>query len=553
MPGATPFPSGTSTIRGRVTTTGDEPLDAVQISIGTRSAQTNADGRYEVTGLAGGSYPVQASKESFVPWRYRQTALDEREPAMVTVGDDQAVDDIDIVLPKAAVVSGRVVEPGGRIVANARVMPVVSVFQNGRRRLRPVWTRMVRHDVTTNDRGEFVLSELPPGDYFVLALPPAGPSAAALDPRQPGLAPALYPAAASLTAAAPLRVDFGDVRNGLDITLSTAARFEIRGVVFDRSGRPAREGRVQALRRGYLPSMDFEYGLAGEAAVQADGSYVLRGLRPERYGLRALLQTAEADRVEQRIADRLESTAWSVVDVGQQDVDRVRLSASRLATVRGRVSFDDASAAQSIAPSDVCARPNAWDLDDAWFGVGERISTPGPDSAGRLSPGYTFEWRLLPGRLALSAGLCSDGPFATTPSWQVKRIVAGGRVVTDEGVDVGTDGLDDIEIVLTIGPRLTGVVRDAQGTPRANRPVIVFSRDSTRWARLRNRYFAIGFTDPQGRYQAAAPPGEYYAAAVERGTIETWSDPEFLEKLAAAAVRVSLTEREASQVDLVVR
>lgn len=552
-PAAASITSGTSIIRGRVTTTGNDPIGGVRVSIGPLSAQTSADGRYEITGLTAGSYLVLAAKDSFVPWRHGQGTLDEREPTMVTVVDHQAADDIDIALPAAAAVAGRVVEPGGRAVANARVMLAEPVFENGRRRLRPVWTQMVRRQAFTDNQGEFVLSDLWPGDYFLLAIPPveAGRQST-LGPRPPGLAPTLYPAATGPRAASRIRLDFGTLRGGLDIILNTTARFDVRGVVLDRWGRPARDGRVQAMRRGDLPSMDFDDGLAGEATVQSDGSYALEGLRPGRYGLRALLPSTDADTVEERIRNRLETTAWSIVDVGERDLNGVDLRAAHLITVRGRVSFDDRSAAQSIAPADVCVQPAAWDPDDAWLGVGERVTSAGPGSAGRLAPGFVFEWRMRPGRLALNARLCDDNPFGTTPSWLIKRIVAGGRLFTDDAVDVDANGMDDIEIVLTVGPRLSGIVSDAKDTPQVNRVVIVFSQDRTHWERPRNRFFALGFTDGRGRYDVSVPPGSYHVAVAPHGSLDIWRDPEFLDPLVATAVRVSLAERDARTVNLVV-
>lgn len=177
---------------------------------------------------------------------------------------------------------------------------------------------------------------------------------------------------------------------------------------------------------------------------------------------------------------------------------------------------------------------------------------PGQSAAGRLGRDHTFEWRILPGRLAIAAKRCDDSPFDTPPTWLVKQIVAGGRDVTDEGLDVGADGLNDVEVMLTAGARLAGVVRGEDGAPQPNRVVIVFSQDRAHWTHLRNRHSATSVTDPQGRFLAAVPPGDYHVAAIERGSILTWSDPEFLESLVPTATRISLTDRDARAIDLVV-
>lgn len=353
---AASLPSGRSVIRGRVTSADGRPVAMAYVWIGPHSTMTGPDGRYEVGRVVQGAYAVQVWKDGFLHWRYQQTAVDDRDIVQVTVGDGVTVESIDVVLPRGAVVTGRVLEPGGMAVPGVHVMTVQRVFQHGRHRLMPYWGSPFPGRVVTNERGEFGLTGVPPGEYYLLAAPPepaAIPPVAGIRPS--ALVPTFHPAASRLAAASQFRLDPGAVLSGIDVTLVAADLFEVSGEVVDRSGRSARAGRVQALRRDDLPAAVVALHSVIETEVRPDGGFVLRGLRPGRYGLRALLPTPDAHHVERRIANQREHTASTVVEVGEQDVNGVRLAAARLVTVRGRVTFDDVSAGALTVPR-TCVR-----------------------------------------------------------------------------------------------------------------------------------------------------------------------------------------------------
>jgi hypothetical protein len=512
------------------------------------------DGRFEFRELPAGRYEVSAFTSGFLRWRYRQRAMDDRDIATVDVADGQIVDNIEMALPRGGVVTGRVVDGEARPVANIGVRLVRREFSLGRIELLPLSNAPLPGGegfaALTNDRGEYQLFGVPPGDYFVVASSLAPREASWIGPNglRVAYANTFYPGATGPSTAARLFLGFADVRHDITIRRVTVPVFEIRGYVIDKTGERVSSGRVQALSRGNLSHGSFGLGLEAEARIQPTGEFVLTNVRPGRYSVRVLLEPPDlraGSAVERRI-NSFNSMGGVAVDVNNEDLTGLRLAAPGLAHVRGSVVFDDATATASIVPAAVCATPTVWDADDGWLGVGTLVATPGSRDmylTGTTGSGYQFEWTTMTGHIGATAYLCAER-LTHQRTWHVKEIRANGRDVTDSGFDVDAVHPPDLQIVLTNQqPRLTGLVMDASGSPRANRVVIVFAQDRTRWSMSSSRYVAVVFTDGSGRYRATVPAGDYYVAATEQGTMGSWTDPEFLASLVPHALRVSLRER----------
>ena len=123
--------TGRSTIRGRVLSSDDgQPiLQATVFIISTpdrrgRWELTDADGRYEFRDLPAGRYSINASKPTFVNWAYGQTQPN-GSGTPLALADNQAADNIDIRLPRGAVITGRVTDESGEPVPNDGINSLV--------------------------------------------------------------------------------------------------------------------------------------------------------------------------------------------------------------------------------------------------------------------------------------------------------------------------------------------------------------------------------------------------------------------------------------------
>src|SRR5262245_40069076 len=161
---------GTGRLRGRVLAAGDtnSALRRAQVrisgpDIGTKTALTDTQGRFEFKDLPAGRFTVSVSKSGFVTMQYGQSRpFEPGRPIELT--DGQLMDKADVALPRGSVLAGRVVDEFGEAVAEADVTAMRMQYQNGRRRLVPSG-----RNASTNDLGQFRLYGLPPGEYYVSA------------------------------------------------------------------------------------------------------------------------------------------------------------------------------------------------------------------------------------------------------------------------------------------------------------------------------------------------------------------------------------------------
>src|SRR5258708_21677581 len=161
--------TGTGSLRGRVPaneTGGAGRRARARISgpeIGTKTALTGGQGRYEFRDLPAGRFLVSVSKSGFVTMQYGQNRP--FEPGRpLDLADAQKMDKVDVSLPRGGVRAGRVVDELGEAVADADVTAMRMQFANGKRRLVPSG-----RNSTTNDLGQFRVYGLPPGEYYVSA------------------------------------------------------------------------------------------------------------------------------------------------------------------------------------------------------------------------------------------------------------------------------------------------------------------------------------------------------------------------------------------------
>src|SRR4029453_18943809 len=160
---------GPGRLRGRVIAgdTGSAVRRAqVRISgseIGTKTALTDTQGRYEFRDLPAGRFNVSVSKSGFVTMQYGQNRPFEPGRPIELV-DAQKMDKADVALPRGSVLAGRVADEFGEAVAEAEVTAMRMQYTNGRRRLVPSGRNGI-----TNDLGQFRIYGLPPGEYYVSA------------------------------------------------------------------------------------------------------------------------------------------------------------------------------------------------------------------------------------------------------------------------------------------------------------------------------------------------------------------------------------------------
>jgi hypothetical protein len=258
--------------------------------------------------------------------------------------------------------------------------------------------------------------------------------------------------------------------------------------------------------------------------IKPDGSFTIGGLAPGSY----VLQTNGMSGPDGE-------AATAEVTVNGDDVDGIRLVASKPAVASGRI-VADAAAAQALRPSSlrVAVQPVVFDMP--------MIGMTGPAV---VNDDLTFEVKTRPGKMKVTL----VGP---TPGWTVRAVRYRGVDVTDSGIEFrANENVSDIELELTNRvTELGGVVTNGRAEAIKDYTVIVFPQDREKWM-PGSRYVRSGRPDQDGRFKLSGlPPGDYYIVAVDYLDQDNWTEIENLERARAKATSVSVNEGETKSVDL---
>lgn len=162
---------GTGMIVGQVVT-GDAgtPVRRARVNLsgaelrGQRSTTTDEEGRFVFTQLPAGRYTMTASKTGFVSIAYGAKSAG-RAGTPIQLEDGQKLESKPIAMPKGGVVTGIVLDEFGEPSPGTSVRALRMVMRTGEKRLESAGTG------TTDDRGQYRIYGLQPGQFILTAQP----------------------------------------------------------------------------------------------------------------------------------------------------------------------------------------------------------------------------------------------------------------------------------------------------------------------------------------------------------------------------------------------
>ena len=246
---------------------------------------TDQDGRFVLDRVAPGSYRIDAQKTGFVS--LNQPGQNSSVTADVVAG---RVTTFDLKLQKGAVITGRVIDPSGEPMADVSIMALRRMpTRSGvpAPRLIPAGGPGAQ----TNDIGEFRVSGLAAGDYYIAAMPRGrSPFGAAGTAPPSGTArttttTTFYPGTVSQDAAQPIAVTAGAEVNNISFAIQSAPAFRVSGIVVDENGEPVAGAMVTVMgdpRNGMLMG-----GPVGNARTRDNGRFVVGDLTAGSYRVSA--------------------------------------------------------------------------------------------------------------------------------------------------------------------------------------------------------------------------------------------------------------------------
>jgi len=566
-------PQGTSTITGRVLTADSgRPVKRARVFVsgggrGANTTTTDDQGRYSIASLAAGNYTVTASKAGFVDAVYGQ-----RRPLQpgtpVQVADGQAVGAIDLRLTRGGVITGHVADEDGEPLTRALVTVQRYQYVRGERQLTPAGGDQ------TDDRGQYRVFGLTPGEYYVSASTTglgeligrglqqlaagmavgggrggrgAGPGGLGMfgvssEPEPTGYAPTYFPGVVNAPEAGRIAVGPGQEVGGIDFQIQLVALATVTGIV---SGA---EDNVMVMLAPHESTGGPLARLGGQVLtgrVQADGTFSISSVPPGRY---VAIARSRGRNGEPRVGSQ-------PLIVNGQNIEGIALSLQPGVTLSGNITVESSG---TPAPADYSVfRVDVPEVDPLPLGGGGggRGGGPlggGPPGGGRSEKNGTFAVpNLLPGLHYIrvsGGGVQGQGQAA----WTVKSISIAGQDVTDNAIEIKPgQNVDSVNVVLSDRTtEVSGTVRDARGNGAAALTVIAYSTEQEHW-RPQSRRIVTARTDQAGAFRMRnLPPGDYFIVAVDDVEQGEWFDPAFLEKVRPDATRVSVSEGEKKTQDL---
>jgi Carboxypeptidase regulatory-like domain len=526
---------GTAAIRGQVVAadTGT-PLRRVQVRAfsqtggGNGLAQTDAQGRYEITQLPAGRYFVSAMRSGYVNLQFGQKAPNQ-PGTPIEIADGQALDKVNFALPRGGAISGRVVDELGEPVASVEVHVQRFGYMGGARRLMPGGA-MGGND-RTDDLGQFRLYGLPPGEYYVSAtlrsMEFMGPNAAPLSGQSDGYASTYFPGTTTLSEARRITVRAGQDVTNVSFALVSARLGRISGRVTNSSGQPYADGMLMVAPRND-EATGLGFNMTG-TQVRGDGTFQTAGLPPGTYSLIVQPRGGPMAGVDGEVA-RLD------VPVNGEDVNDVFIVTGRAGIIRGRLVADDGSVLP-FRPGQV--RIFAQPRDPGRPMMGMRPSVVRDD--------WTFEVSGLTEAVRLNVGFDMPGG-----GWSIRHAWKDNVDLLDTPVDIAPgQTIEDVELVATQkATELSGLVNDSRNQPVTDASVVVFSEDKERWT-TGSRYLRMTRPDTNGKYTVRLTPSQNYRVVVVQGLEDgQFSDPEFLTRALEYATPFDIGEGEGKVVNL---
>lgn len=492
--------SGKGRIQGRVIAadTGN-PLRGAIVQVTApevqvrRAATTDAEGRYEVDALPAARYALSVSKSGYVSLQFGQQRPFEQGRTL-ELSDTQVVDRIDFALPRGGVITGRIVDHFGDPIAGIRVdARRYQYLPGGERQLVPAGSFGA---VPSDDRGHYRIYGLMPGTYVVAAAPAAssmivmpGPGGAITSVNAyAGFATTYFPGTAAADEAQTLVVALGQEAVA-DFGLVGVKVARVNGLVRDSQGKPFRGASV-TLRRTRFTGEQPIFAQTGD-----DGAFAVATVPPGEY----VLDVRQMRRGP--MAASPEEFASVPVSVAGEDVTNLLITTGSGATVRGRVIFEGAKSPRPSAALPLRVMPSPVE-------PGTYVNPITSAEDGLVDEEGNFQIAGVAGNVLLRVG-------PIPPGWTQKRVSAGGRDVTDTGINVPAgETLTGVEVVLTDRvSSVSGRVRNTRGEAVTDYAVIVLPREP-KIGMGQVRFVATARPDQQGRYELRGrPPGEYVAMA----------------------------------------
>lgn len=507
-------------------------------------ATTNARGEFRVEGVPAGRYFIGVngsgvvSTDGFIELgdysESRYDLTDMRKYFEEIEVDGRTDKQVVIRARRGGVVTGKVSYRNG----DPAIDHPITILRRKRNRYSIFFTNnnTMRETLITDDRGVFRISGLPTGEYIVGATPVIEHGELVKDPTLEAnmigssLSMTFHPSTMLATNATPIRVDAGEEKAGVDITLADQEMHKVSGVVRARDNRqPLANAKVNIIRKETYENVGrsfWSYSM-GMPGVTTDnlGRWRLREVPDGKYLIFVEPSSAEPPSVTDRYG-----TQRQEIEVSGSDVNNLLIELGGDAIISGKVIVENGRMPRGM-----------------YLGLTPEGSRDGSHGEGTVHPGGNFVIRKVPpGRVYFVVYLGEE-----TARLYIKSLTWNGKDLLREPLEIQAETkIEGVELVLS--PQvatLTLRVRSLVGQPVDNIALTLVSSDPARWERQEAQLLCT--TDQQGKCTIFGAPHEYLVFILPRGVRGSTLEKDEIEERASGAVRVSLRPGERRTFDVV--
>jgi hypothetical protein len=399
-------------------------------------ARTDAEGRFRVSGLPAGRFRVVAFGHAFVA----QDRTSEGESGqLITLGEGETVEDIDITLARGGVITGRVTDSDNRPIVEEYIR-LIPVNERGEPRSVRLYDGFNPYRMRTNDLGVYRIYGLPAGRYRVSVgrAPNDGSLGRSVVFRQ-----TFAPGVIEEREARIVTIEAGEVTEGVGIRVGR------REETFSASGRI-----VNAETNEPMPNIRFGCGVLRGGSVHSSMIGNITGARGE-FRLENLTPgTCEAFAFFSPYEDNEDYYGDPVrFEITDRDVRDLEIRIHRGAAISGTIiveGTDDPEASARLRELWVYAAPTD---RSASFSTG--------NNAARIAADNSFQLRgLRPGAVRLILTGARRGH-----SFRILRVERGGVAVDGNITMAAGERVTGVRLVVARGTgRVRGQVRITNGT-----------------------------------------------------------------------------------------
>ena len=496
--------------------------------------RTNADtaGKFVIRNLVPGRYRVFVSAPGYVSQTYgaKTAGNSGASGTVISLVPGQSVREVTVRLTAASTISGRVTSSTGEPLSGMNVNAVRIAYDSSG--IKKFIT--ANGAAQTDDRGEYRITGIAPGRYYLRAETP-GSSIPNEVLQRIGRAPVssgaygamYYPGVAEASGASLLELRERESVQGINFVLPRLPTFKIRGHVLDSSGLPPNRPMlgVAPIEADFFSGSSmsvFSYCGTTPICENTDGAFEMAGIAPGNYWVtaqvsvpltpeqRTLLETPGADPSLLPQPQR----AVAAVRVTSSDVSGVELRFYPKLSMSGRILIDD---------SDLTTRPGADTIKvgfrQSYSGVLGPATIAKPDAAGRFS-----SENLLPGEYRLDVHDLPPGVFMIDAR-------LGDRDVSTVFIRILAPQSDELNIRLSAkSGSVHGVVVDSGSKPVPNAVIVLIPVNESN----RSDRYKIATALGDGRFQIdGIAPGDYNAYSWETLEDNSWFDPNVVRQFEA--------------------